>query len=162
MSNFECALQGIIFVAVIILLWQFFVKPMYQSKKHCDGMTDNNKYTVKSCGKKIGTPGYEPIIIPDSGNYSGDTVQKMSLESEIYKSQSDYINGLGFSGLPTGSSHETVLEETGRSYGTADFVGLTARKFCKARQMATPAEDARTVPTETIKEWCNIDMMELV
>jgi hypothetical protein len=125
-------------------------------------MTDNNKYTVAMGGKKVGDPSTAPIIIRDSGNYSGDTVQKMSLESEIYKSQSDYINGLGFSGLPTGSSHETVLEETGRSYGTADYVGLTARKFCKARQMAKPDEDARTVPTETSKEWCNIDMMELI
>ena len=162
MSNFECILKGLIFIAVIILLWQLFIKPVYTNRPQYDGMTDNNKYTVKSCGKKIGTPGYSPIIIPDKGNYSGDTVQKMSLESEIYKSQNDYINGLGFAGLPTGSSHETVLEETGRSYGTADYVGLTARKFCKARQMATPAEDARTVPTETVKEWCNIDMMELV
>ena len=112
---------------------------------------------------QIGTPGYEPKVVPDDGsNYSGDTVQQMALEPEVLQSQKDYLDGLGFSGLPTGSSHETTLEETGRSYGTSSFVGLTQRKFCKARQMATPAPDARQVPTETIKEWCNIDENELV
>jgi hypothetical protein len=117
----------------------------------------------KQCeNQQIGTPGYEPKVVPDDGNYSGDTVQKMALEPEVIQSQKDYLDGLGFSGLPTGSSHETTLEETGRSYGTANFVGLTQRKWCRARQMATPAPDARTVPTATIKEWCNIDENELV
>ena len=117
----------------------------------------------KQCeDQQIGTPGYEPRVVPDEGNYSGDTVQQMALEPEVLQSQKDYIDGLGFSGLPTGSSHETTLEETGRSYGTASFVGLSQRKFCKARQMAAPAPDARSVPSETIREWCNIDENELI
>lgn len=112
---------------------------------------------------QLGTFGYEPVVVDyNDGNYSGDVVQKMALEPEVAKSQEDYINGLGFAGLPTGSSHETVLEETGRSYGTSDFVGLTSRKFCKARQIATPAMESRTVPTETVKEWCSVSMSDLV
>lgn len=113
-------------------------------------------------GKQIGTPGYEPKLVEDDGNYSGETVQQMALEPEVIKSQQDYLKGLGYSGLPQGSSQETVLEETGRSYGTADFVGLTSRKWCKSRQLAAPAKDSRVVPSETIKEWCNIDMNELI
>lgn len=111
---------------------------------------------------QVGTPGYEPKVVHDDGNYSGDTVQKMALEPQVIQSQKDYIDGLGFSGLPTGSSHETVLEETGRSYGTANFHGLTQRKWCKARQLATPSSDSRVVPTETIREWCSVDLDELV
>lgn len=110
----------------------------------------------------VGTPGYGPKIVTDVGDFSGDVIKKMALEPNIIQSQQEYIDGFGFSGLPTGSSHDTLLEETGRSYGTADFVGLTQRKFCKARQLATPAPDARFVPTATIKEWCNVSMDELV
>jgi hypothetical protein len=128
--------------------------------KNTEGM--KNYCSQSSNLQKVGTPGYQPMIVSDDGNYSGDTVQKMALEPEVLKSQQDYIDGFGFSGMATGSSHETTLEETGRSYGTSDFVGLTQRKWCKARQLATPASDARTVPTETIKEWCNIDMEELI
>ena len=122
---------------------------------------------VNSCSTtceapEIGTPGFQPRIVSDTGDFSGDTIQQLSLDPEIYKSQQDYIEGFGFSGLPTGSSHETLLSETGRSYGTADFVGLTQRKFCKARQIATPAPDARQVPTETEKEWCSISMDDLI
>lgn len=112
--------------------------------------------------QQIGTPGYEPITPSNTNNYSNDMVKQMSLEPEVIQSQSDYINGLGFSGLPQGASHETTLEETGRSYGTSDFVGLTARKFCKARQIAKPASDSRVVPTETIKEWCSVTMDEMI
>jgi hypothetical protein len=117
----------------------------------------------KQCeNKQIGTPGYEPKEIYHEDNYSGDTVQQMALEPEVIQSQKDYLDGLGFSGLPTGSSHETTLEETGRSYGSSSFVGLSQRKFCKARQMIEIDPSARVVPTEHIKEWCNIDENELV
>lgn len=171
MSGEECLYKGIIVILFIVLLYNMFNSKIKHKNKHnsydncqTEQLTDNKQTSKKetTCGKKIGTPGYEPIIVEDKGNYSGDTVQRMSLESDIYKSQNDYINGLGFAGLPTGSSHETILEETGRSYGTANFVGLTARKFCKARQLATPASDARSVPSETVKEWCNIDMTEMI
>ena len=128
-----------------------------------DGKNVAENSCVQSCEPPIvGTPGYGPKIVSDDGDFSGDVIQKLSLEPSILQSQKDYIDGFGFSGLPTGSSHDTLLCEVGRSYGTADFVGLTQRKFCKARQLATPAPDARFVPTATIKEWCDIGMDELI
>jgi hypothetical protein len=96
------------------------------------------------------------------GDDYADTIQDMSLEPEVASSHRNYCNSLSFAGLPTGASACTTLEETGRSYGTADFVGLTSRKFCKARQLATPASDARVTPTQNIVEWCDIEMDELV
>jgi hypothetical protein len=122
--------------------------------------------SMSDCARKnnqsLGTPGYQEKIVEHTGDFSGDMIQQLALDPEIIKSQNEYINGSGFSGLATGSSHDTTLEETGRSYGTADFVGLTQRKFCKARQLAKPAAGARFVPSETIKEWCDINMDELI
>lgn len=133
------------------------------SRERFDGKNVAENSCYQACEPPIvGTPGYGPKIVSDDGDFSGDVIQKLSLEPSILQSQKDYINGFGFSGLPTGSSHDTLLCEVGRSYGTADFVGLTQRKFCKARQLATPAPDARFVPTATIKEWCDISMDELV
>ena len=91
-----------------------------------------------------------------------DSVKKMALENEIGRSHHKWCDSLNFNGLSTGASSCTTLEETGRSYGTSDFVGLTARKFCKARQMASPADDARTTPSQNVEEWCSISMDSLV
>lgn len=133
-----------------------------QGTKSSTQTEEMQNYCNTSNLTQVGTPGYQPNIVSYDGNYSGETVQQMALEPEILRSQKEYINGFGFSGLPTGSSHETTLEETGRSYGTSDFVGLTQRKWCKARQLATPSPHASIVPTETIREWCNIDMEDLI
>lgn len=124
---------------------------------------DIREHMSGGCQKQqIGTPGYEPKLVPYGDDYSGDTVQQMALEPEVLRSQQDYLDGLGFSGLPTGSSHETTLEETGRSAGTSNFVGLTQQKFCKSRQMVTVGPNARTVPSENIEEWCNIDENDII
>jgi hypothetical protein len=112
--------------------------------------------------KQIGTPGHEPQVIPIDYDYSGDTVQQMALDPEVLSSQQDYLDGLGFSGLPTGSSHETTLEETGRSAGTSNFVGLNQKKLCKSRQMVTMGPNARTVPSETNEEWCDINENDFI
>ncbi len=108
----------------------------------------------------------EPGPMPNPADFSTDdyesTTIDMSLESGVEESHKRYCNSLSFAGLPTGSSSCTTLEETGRSYGTADFVGLTARKFCKARQLATPADDVRTTPSQSIVEWCDVDMDSLI
>jgi hypothetical protein len=80
----------------------------------------------------------------------------MSLEVEVGASHKRYCNSLSFAGLPTGSSACTELEETGRSINTSNFVGLTARKFCKARNLAIPAAYARTTSSKDIIEWCGI------
>jgi hypothetical protein len=128
--------------------------------KGMEGMQDY--YDPKCNLPKVGTPGYQPKIVEDNGNYSGDTVQKMALEPSVLASQKDYINGLGFSGLPTGSSQQTLLSEVGRDAFSSNFVGLNFRKFCKARALAQPAPDARQEPSYVVKEFCNIDMESLI
>lgn len=40
---------------------------------------------TNDCEKQVGTPGYEPKIVEDDGNYSGETVQQMALEPEVIK-----------------------------------------------------------------------------
>lgn len=95
------------------------------------------------------------------GGYQEST-KKMALEDAVGDSHQRWCSSLNFNGLATGASSCTTLEETGRSYGTADFVGLTARKFCKARQLATPADDVRVTPSQNITEWCGIDMNSII
>jgi hypothetical protein len=141
------------------------IHPNIDMRNTMSNQNNNNESFSNSCtdhNSTIGTPGYQEKIVENTGDFSGDMIQKLSLDPEIIKSQKEYITGFGFSGLPTGSSHDTTLEETGRSYGTADFVGLTQRKFCKARQLAKPTDGARFVPSATIKEWCDINMDELI
>ena len=91
-----------------------------------------------------------------------ETTKKMALENNVSNSHQKWCDSLNFNGLSTGASSCTTLEETGRSYGTADFVGLTSRKWCKARQMATPADDARTTPSQDIQEWCNVALDAMI
>jgi hypothetical protein len=100
-------------------------------------------------------------ISQNAGDYQEITKQ-MGVDSSVGDSHTDWCSNLMTNGISTGASSCTTLEETGRSYGTADFVGLTARKWCKARQLATPADDARVTPSQYITEWCDIDMDELV
>lgn len=108
----------------------------------------------------------EPGPMPNPADFATDdyesTTIDMALESGVEESHKRYCNSLSFAGLPTGSSSCTTLEETGRSYGTADFVGLTARKFCKARQLATPGDDVRTTPSQNPVEWCDVGMDDLI
>lgn len=86
----------------------------------------------------------------------------IGVDQSVGDSHQDWCNSLTMNGVPTGASSRTTLEETGRSYGTSNFHGLTARKWCKARQLATPAHDARVTPSQNIKEWCDISMDELI
>jgi hypothetical protein len=108
--------------------------------------------------------GAGPIPSPaslESQDYN-EVAKEMSVDQAVSSSHQDWCNSLTMNGIPTGASSCTTLEETGRSYGTANYVGLTARKWCKARQLATPAADARVTPSQDILEWCNIEMDELV
>jgi len=107
--------------------------------------------------------------IPPAGDlfnqdYS-EVTKEMALESGSEgpsASHKRWCDSLMLNGMATGASSCTILEETGRSYGTSDYVGLTARKFCKARQLAAPAEDARQTASHTNDEYCNVEMNELV
>ena len=110
----------------------------------------------------VESSGPQPATAAEATQNYAEVIQDMSLEAGVADSHKSYCDSLAFAGLPTGASSCTTLEETGRSYGTADFVGLTARKFCKARQLATPAADARVTPSQSITEWCDIGMDELV
>lgn len=112
--------------------------------------------------KNVPSSGPQPATASQATQDYSAVIQDMSLEAGVADSHRSYCDSLAFAGLPTGASACTTLEETGRSYGTADFVGLTARKFCKARQIATPADDARVTPSQHITEWCDIAMDELV
>lgn len=88
--------------------------------------------------------------------------KQMGVDQTIGDSHQEWCNSLNMNGIPTGASSCTTLEETGRSYGTANYVGLTGRKWCKARQLATPALDARVTPSQNILEYCDVGMDELV
>jgi hypothetical protein len=103
----------------------------------------------------------DTIDVSSDDSYS-EATKRMGLEQGVSESHERYVNDLYSSGLPTGASAASILEETGRSYGTADFHGLTARKWCKARQMATPAAGSRVVPSHDILENCNITLTDLV
>jgi hypothetical protein len=103
-----------------------------------------------------------PAAEKNMSDWSGSITKGIALEDGVSDSHQRYCDSLSFAGMPTGASSCTTLEETGRSYGTSDFVGLTARKFCKARQLASPGCDSRQTPSQNITEWCNIDMNELV
>ena len=95
-------------------------------------------------------------------DWSGSVTKGLALEDGVSESHARYCDSLAFAGMPTGASACTTLEETGRSYGTSDFIGLTSRKFCKARNLAVPGCDARQTPTQNITEWCDIGMDQLV
>ena len=93
------------------------------------------------------------------------TAQSMALEQGPEgpaASHEKWVDSLMMNGMATGASSNTLLEETGRSYGSSDYVGLTARKFCKARQLAAPADDARQTTSYDSEEYCNIKMDELI
>jgi len=94
-------------------------------------------------------------------NYD-DSVKKMGLETGVGASHKRYCDSLSFSGMPTGASSCTELEEIGRSINTSNFVGLTARKFCRARALAVPAPDARVTSSKDIIENCGIDDTDLI
>jgi hypothetical protein len=129
------------------------------TKEFKEGLTSGNeRHGVKHV---TGSGPQMPPKTDLSSNYQ-DIIKTMSLENGVDESHKRYCDSLSFAGMPTGASACTTLEETGRSYGTANFVGLTARKFCKARQLATPADDARVTPSHDVVEWCDIDMDEII
>jgi hypothetical protein len=133
------------------------VKP---SCNHNEGMVGTDAVPMNSSGIITSLP-TDTIDVNSDDSYS-EVTQRMGLEQEVTDSHERYVNDLYSSGLPTGASASSILEETGRSYGTADFHGLTARKWCKARQMATPAAGSRVVPSYDILENCNITLTDLV
>jgi hypothetical protein len=184
----DSVLSGIIVLLLIIVVWKWYGdrSPCGQSSMtlscgcirgqcRCRGMSrvskprhtpDNSSYheKFKTPFNKHRVTGSGPHPAPASETTQDyqEVTKEMGLESGVGDSHKKWCDALSSNGLTTGASSCTTLEETGRSYGTADFVGLTSRKWCKARQMATPAPDARVTPSHDIEEWCGIDMDELV
>ena len=125
-----------------------------------EGMSSNEKALERVSGKGADTKTASQM----TQDYSAVT-KSMALESgsDGPKASHDrWCESLAMSGMSTGASACSVLEETGRSYGSSDYVGLTARKFCKARQLAAPADDARQTSSYGVEEHCDIDMNELI
>ena len=96
-----------------------------------------------------------------AGNYQ-EATKNMGLESTVESSHKKWCDALSYNGISTGASSNTMLEETGRSYGTSDYVGLTSRKWCKARRLAKPADDSRVTPSSDVLEHCDISMDSLI
>ena len=119
-------------------------------------------FTPKGAVAQVTGSGPNPPVPSMTTDNYGEIIKDMSLEGGVADSHSRYCDSLSFAGMPTGSSACTQLEETGRSYGTANFVGLTQRKWCKSRALAKPAPDSRVTPTWESNEFCDIDMDELV
>lgn len=187
-KEFDSVLSGIIIVLLMIVVWRWH-KNRYSCGRssmsltcgcqpgrcRCRGMMQRsvarnmNKQGEEQEGM---TNAQEIAYVTGTGPASGlaadflddysDATKKMSLEADVGTSHMRYCNQLNISGMPTGASSCTELEETGRSEGTASFVGLTQRKWCKSRNLATPAPDARVTPSKDIHEYCDIGMDELV
>ena len=175
MSEIDSVLSGVIIILLIVVLWKwhggsscgqtpkrypapYHRMPSCQMRDTMERFSEEARHGVKHV---VGSGPQLPDSPETASDYQ-DAVKKMALETGVDESHKRYCDSLSFAGMPTGSSACTLLEETGRSYGTADYVGLTARKFCKARQLATPADDARVTPSYDVIEWCNVDMDELV
>lgn len=96
------------------------------------------------------------------GDYS-QAVQAMALEADVGISHKRYCDSLSFAGMPTGSSSCTLLAEPdGRSVGVSSYVGLTRRKWCRARNLAIPAASARQTTSVDVIEPCGIGPDSLV
>jgi hypothetical protein len=181
-KEIDTVLSGIIILMVIIVIFKWY----------CDSSSTDRKYNKLSCGCVRGTcrcqkkslnmrnrvvregldPGPDSVenkitgngpVVDTTGmdNYQ-EITKLMGVDKDVGDSHISWVETMAKNGMSTGASASTTLEETGRSYGTADYVGLTGRKWCKARHLATPQEDARVTPSHVVEEYCNIDMDELV
>lgn len=128
----------------------------------CNSEGETEGFTPKDAVNRVTGSGPMPDTAATETNDYSAAIKDMSLEAGVGDSHNRYCDSLSFSGMPTGSSACTELEETGRSYGTANFVGLTQRKWCKARNLAMPAEDARVTPSYNINEYCSLEMDALI
>ena len=167
-SKIDNILSGVIIVLMVVMLFKW-----YETKYCSNTMGVNNVHSKMPKNSLRGsledTPEMRVTRSSPSKKYIDEfsddyqsSIVKMSVDNSVSQSHDDWCSSLTMNGLPTGASSCTKLEETGRSYGTADFVGLTSRKFCKARQLATPANDVRVTPSSNVLEYCDIGMDEMI
>jgi hypothetical protein len=129
---------------------------MQDKREPFSSLAEREKIAASSGSTKVAND------ILSGGSYSDEAVKNMGLEADVGASHKRYCDSLSFSGMPTGASSCSELEETGRSINTSNFVGLTARKFCRARALATPGPTARTTSSKDIIENCGIDENDLI
>ena len=167
-------LTGVIILLVMVVMWKWYQDPACadgvrlscgceQHKCECKKEPFSDKVPPLSRREFLATHRAPDKLASAvlAGDYNA-AVKDMSLEVEVGASHKRYCDALSFAGLPTGSSACTELEETGRSINTANFVGLTARKFCKARNLAVPGEGARVTSSKDIIEWCGMPQDSLI
>lgn len=117
---------------------------------------------LNNTGNEIIQNSYDELGVMSSGGDYQEATKNMGLESNVAESHKKWCTALSQNGMSTGASSCSTLEETGRSYGTSDYVGLTSRKWCKARLLAKPADDARVTPSSDVLEQCDISMDSLI
>jgi len=184
-TEIDSVLSGIIVLLLIIVVWKWYggqssMTPssgttMGRSQRHGASRVSTQRRGVHPGGRGGVSSGEIPPDVakvigsgphPQPGSLSTQDWQSatadIGVDQSVGDSHQDWCNSLTINGVPTGASSCTTLEETGRSYGSSNFHGLTARKWCKARQLATPASDARVTPSHNTQEWCNISMDDLV
>ena len=127
-----------------------------QGQRRREPMESTGK--LDNAGNEIMDIGSEGLGAPTpAGNYQ-EATKNMGLEPSVESSHKKWSSALALNGMSTGASSSTMLEETGRSYGTSDYVGLTSRKWCKARRLAQPADDSRVTPSSDVLEYCDISL----
>lgn len=164
-------LTGLVIILLMVLVWKWY-KDTMSNDSSCDDNSDMMYYQpqqhhqthppcqqpprqpAKSCGGESMTNDYSSYVSSVSLEQGPDGPEA---------SHRRWVEGLD-NGVSVGSSSNVILEETGRSYGSSDYVGLTGRKFCKARSLAHPADDARTTASyDVIDEECgSISLTDLI
>jgi len=171
-------LSGIIIILLIVVVWKWF-----QDRGSC-----SKSRLLLSCGCEHGKcrcRGVAQVPVPRANNSGGcqrpairkeymtdagaevhgdysSVIEEMSLEDSVKESQGKYVESLEVNKLAQGASHNTIAEETGRSYGTADFHGLTQRKWDMVRCQTEVGDDARSVPTYEEKKSRESDCARLL
>ncbi len=168
-------LYGIIILLLIIVVWKWYnndTKPLkykhnHHRHHHKNNMHHrhhnkcNNKYIDNYIDKPIDIEN-DKIDIRNDNDYN-DIIEEMSVEQDVKDSHKLYVNSIVKSGMPTGASHYTDNDALGMSFGDGgDYVGLTRRKFCRARSLVNVDNNARTIPSDIPREECNIGMTDLV
>lgn len=131
-----------------------------QSQNRREPMEPSGK--LDNSGNEIVDIGSEVLGSATPASNYQEATKNMGLEPDVASSHKKWCTALSHNGMATGASSCSTLEETGRSYGTSNYVGLTARKWCKARILAKPADDSRVTPSSDVLEQCDISMDSLI
>lgn len=166
-------LSGIIIILLIVVVWKWFQDRGSCSKSRmllscgCEHGKCKCRGVVQMPAPRANKPSncQKPDIhkesMTDDGaemreNYSS-VIEEMSLEDSVKESQGKYVESLVENNIAQGASHNTIAEETGRSWGTSNFLGLTQRKWDKVRCLIKVNDDSRSVPSYEEKNSIEMD-----